>query len=229
MGRSARSGRVYVKLTVRRADYHNMWFVGIGKSAPVRTRKRESERFCSDLLTCPLGDVYDLSATGIRLRGKGRCKLSVGQAVAVTLQAPQGALTLQAKVVRIQRQGLRSYDVGMQFIGITAGTARALKTLAEFGFVSGRGPASSGPSARGTSGAPPQDTTAPKNVIANAKLEKARQLLKLGPTPTAAELKAAYRKMAREHHPDVRPGPEANQLFSDIAEAYQTLRNAMRE
>lgn len=210
-----------------------MWFVGIGKSAPVRTRKRQSERFGSDLLTCPLGDVYDLSASGIRLRGKGRCKLSVGQAVAVTLQAPQGALTLQAKVVRIQRQGLRTFDVGLQFIAIKPGTARALKTLAEFGFVSGRGPGSSSGTesdSGGATGAGTSGSTAgfAKNAAAEAKLERARGILKLGPNATAADLKVAYRKLAREYHPDVRPGPDANQMFADIADAYQTLLKAMR-
>ena len=204
-----------------------MWFVGIGKSAPVRTRKRQSERFGSDLLTCPLGDVYDLSASGIRLRGKGRCKLAIGQAVAVTLQAPQGALTLQAKVVRIQRQGLRTFDVGLQFIGIKPGTARALKTLAEFGFVSGRGPAGSAGATTGGSAAS-SDPAAAKNAVLEAKLERARQILKIAPDATAADLKLAYRKMAREYHPDVRPGPDANQIFADIAEAYQTLLKAMR-
>src|SRR5688572_32311603 len=204
-----------------------MWFVGIGKSAPVRTRKRASERFGSDLLTCPLGDVYDLSSSGIRLRGKGRCKLSIGQDVSVTLQAPQGQLTLQAKVVRIQRQGLRTYDVGLQFIGIKPGTARALKTLAEFGFVSGRGAAASADAAGGTSAAA-NDPAVKRNAVAEARLERARQILQLAPDATAADLKLAYRKMAREYHPDVRPGPDANQLFADIAEAYQTLLKAMR-
>ena len=197
-----------------------MWFTGFSKPAPVRTRKRESERFGSDLLTCPLGDVYDLSGTGIRLRGKGRCKLTVGQVLAVTLQAPQGAMTLQARVVRIQRQGLRSYDVGMQFVGIKPGTARALRTLAEFGFVSGR-PSSSG-------AAPKETTAAPRNAVLDAKHEQARALLGVGPDVTAAELKLAYREMARKFHPDVRPGPDADRLFAEIAAAYQTLRGAVK-
>src|SRR5688500_4129401 len=201
-----------------------MWFIRGGKPAAVRTRKRESDRFGSDLLTCPLGDVYDLSGTGIRLRGKGRCKLALGQVVAVTLQAPQGQLTLQAKVMRIQRQGLRSYDVGMQFIGIKPGTARALRTLAEFGFVTGRaaGSSSSGPAAASV------DTLTPKNLVLEAKYERARELLGVGPDATAEELKVAYRNKARENHPDVRRGPDANERFAEIAAAYQTLRTAMK-
>lgn len=202
-----------------------MWFSGFGKPA-ARTRQRESERFGSDLLTCPLGDVYDLSASGIRLRGKGCCKVSVGECLAVTLQAPQGALTLQARVVRIQRQGLRTFDIGMQFIGITPGTARALKTLAEFGFVSGRSSGSQQPAAESASSPPPPQPGAERQA-ATARIERARKLLQVTENVTASELKAAYRRMAREFHPDVRPGPGADQLFADIAEAYQTLRAAM--
>lgn len=39
------------------------------------------------------------------------------------------------------------------------------------------------------------------------------------------QIKRAYRKLAREHHPDVSAAPEAEARFKDIAEAYQTLRD----
>jgi len=41
----------------------------------------------------------------------------------------------------------------------------------------------------------------------------------------AEQIKRAYRKLAREHHPDVCAAPEAEARFKDIAEAYQTLRD----
>lgn len=42
---------------------------------------------------------------------------------------------------------------------------------------------------------------------------------------TEAEIKKAYRKLAREHHPDV-AGPDAEERFKDVAAAYEVLGNA---
>jgi DnaJ-class molecular chaperone len=44
------------------------------------------------------------------------------------------------------------------------------------------------------------------------------------PTATPKEIRAAYRKLARQHHPDVNPGnPEAEQRFKEINEAHEVL------
>lgn len=47
----------------------------------------------------------------------------------------------------------------------------------------------------------------------------------LGVTPdsTGAEVKSAYRKLARKYHPDVNKSLESIQIFKDISEAYDTL------
>lgn len=45
-------------------------------------------------------------------------------------------------------------------------------------------------------------------------------------TASAEEIKKAYKKLAHKYHPDVSKEPKAEERFKEIAEAYQTLKDA---
>ncbi|OQA89283.1 MAG: Chaperone protein DnaJ [bacterium ADurb.Bin236] len=50
------------------------------------------------------------------------------------------------------------------------------------------------------------------------------KILEVDKNATEADIKKAYRRLARKHHPDVNPNdPQAEKKFKDISEAYQTL------
>ena len=50
------------------------------------------------------------------------------------------------------------------------------------------------------------------------------QILGVSPDASQQEIKQAYRKLARQYHPDVNPGDEsAEERFKEISEAYQVL------
>jgi hypothetical protein len=54
-------------------------------------------------------------------------------------------------------------------------------------------------------------------------------LLGVEPDATTAQIKRAYRKLARRHHPDTNPGdPQAAARFRDLTEAYDTLIDPKR-
>ena len=52
------------------------------------------------------------------------------------------------------------------------------------------------------------------------------ELLGVGRDADEQEIKRAFRKLARELHPDVSEAPDAGQRFREVAEAYQVLSNS---
>lgn len=52
------------------------------------------------------------------------------------------------------------------------------------------------------------------------------KILGVAPTADAAAIKAAYRKLARQYHPDVSKAEGAEEKFKEVAEAYEVLKDA---
>jgi curved DNA-binding protein CbpA len=42
---------------------------------------------------------------------------------------------------------------------------------------------------------------------------------------SAREIRRAYRRLARQHHPDLNPGPEESERFAELAHAYAILND----
>jgi DnaJ-like protein len=54
------------------------------------------------------------------------------------------------------------------------------------------------------------------------------QILGVASTATEDTIKKAYRKLAREYHPDVNKGPDAESRFKEINQAYGTLSDSLK-
>jgi len=53
--------------------------------------------------------------------------------------------------------------------------------------------------------------------------------LKISPDATLEEIKASFRRLARQYHPDLNPGdPKAAEYFKEISEAYETLSDPLK-
>ena len=53
-------------------------------------------------------------------------------------------------------------------------------------------------------------------------------LLGVSRDATADEIKKAYRKLARQLHPDVNPSPEAQERFKEVTAAYEVLSDPQK-
>ncbi len=175
--------------------------------------KREEERFSTDLLKSTLGDVVDLSGSGLRIRRTGGGSVRVGQVLKVTIKSDQCEVSLKCRVVRVQRLGLRQCDIGLTFVEIRPGLRNALHSLARFGFIpnlESKAGASNGEKAR------------------KSTLPDYYGLLKISESATDQQIRVAYHEAARKYHPDADRSAQRVFMFEAVTEAYRILRDPER-
>ena len=190
--------------------------------------RRAAPRHVTDVVTCPLGELLDLSGTGMRVKVGRGSPLKPGQVLPVKLGTPSGSVSVQAQVMWRKRRGWRGgAEAGLRFVGVTPGQSVALATIARFGFISkenikltqglgsNHGAAGPGPN-------PTPDADSPRAATSDAPAHCYRTL-GLEPGAPPADIKHAYRLLARQCHPDVAPGPENQQRFVELREAYDQL------
>src|SRR3954470_19237754 len=95
--------------------------------------KRRYPRFSTKVIACSLGDVVDLSAGGIRLRGRGKMPVCRGQIIPLTLKAHDSETVTKARVVHIRRVGLRTWEAGFAFVDLRPSLVNDIETLGKSG------------------------------------------------------------------------------------------------
>jgi hypothetical protein len=98
--------------------------------APRRRDKRHRGRLRVELLKCVLGDVQDLSATGMRVRRRGRLMIKVGDVHELTLSSLVGRQTVRARVMWIKKVSFFRHDLGLQFENLTPEAQKGLLAIA---------------------------------------------------------------------------------------------------
>ena len=93
---------------------------------------RAHGRMHGDGITCNLGRIENLSASGMRVRVRGRLHVAPLQTIPLTIHGPLGPFTLTGKIVWTQKLGFRRHDVGVQFVEIHGGARQQLNSLARF-------------------------------------------------------------------------------------------------
>lgn len=100
---------------------------GAARLKPLSDRRRFG-RFKGNRLGCNLGKVMDLSGGGMRIR----CSNRLSSQMPVKLWTPKREVSLQAKVAWVRRIGFRKYEIGLQFLDLTAEMQQNLSTFAAY-------------------------------------------------------------------------------------------------
>lgn len=188
--------------------------MGNPKGKPVLPRR--DERFQTLGMSCPIGEIVDLSASGMKIRSKGKPDVIMGQSNQFVLKTSKQKLTVTGIVAWVRRHSMLSkqYEIGIRFTDSRAGMREALIAFAKFGFV---GPDHGTKTQSGSS----------KRVVAKASIvvENHYKVLGVERTATEEEVRRAFWALAKAYHPDNNSDPAAEVKFRKINEAHEVLRD----
>lgn len=90
---------------------------------------RKGGRLRCELIACDLGDVLDMSRTGMRVKGKRSPGVKPGECYSITITGPGAKLTIGTRVVWVKKSGLFHSEVGLEFTEIPEHAEGAFKAL----------------------------------------------------------------------------------------------------
>lgn len=188
-------------------------------------RQRKAHRYGGETVRCALGEILDVSASGMRVMCDGKPPVKQGGVIPVRLKFSDGSLQVGTQVRWIKRRGLKRHEVGLQFVQLKPGVSRVLDAIARFGMAEAVKHMDE-PIGRDRSG--PRKKDKAKKPRADIELPNYYRALELSPDATSDEIKASYRRLATVYHPDRNTSPEALKRFEQINEAYHVLRDTER-
>ncbi len=100
-----------------------------GSPAHAGPNKRGKGRLRCELLTCELGSVRDVSATGARIDCGKVCPVQPGQTLPLTLRAGGQSLAAIVRVAWVRRSGQDCCQAGVAFVETSPAFAATLKEL----------------------------------------------------------------------------------------------------
>lgn len=181
--------------------------------------RRGAERHANDgdVLSCHLGEVVDISSTGVRIRCGKKPPIEPNAVTKITFTYAGGTVTATAQERWRRRIGLFGrYELGFLFIQTSPNVIRAIESLARFGFLCPDA-VKSQPAAR-----PTGPKSKPK-VKASVPLPDHYAALGLLPDADAEQVHTAYRTLARRYHPDTSRESNAEARFVEVCKAYKVL------
>jgi len=182
-------------------------FLSASKAPQSIIDKRRFPRFVTTVITCSLGEVAELSAGGIRLRGRGKTPVCRGQIIPLSLKAHDSEAQTKARVVHIRRVGLRTWEAGFAFVDLRPSLVNDIENLGKTGEI------------------PRWTYIPPRQLRAEASLPDYYGALGLRQNANLEDIRKSFHARAKKYHPDVNPDPAAVPKFMRMLEAYKVLKD----
>ncbi|GAB4107959.1 MAG: hypothetical protein Kow00105_12840 [Phycisphaeraceae bacterium] len=168
-------------------------------------------------MACHLGEVVDISKTGVRIRCKGKPPFAPGSITPLQFAFTGGMLRVTAQERWRKRVGLcGGYEIGLMFVKNSPNVIAAIESLVKFGFICPDAVDDDAPKTR------TYQKNKPKLSVA-VELPDYYKILQIAEDADENAIHAAYRKLARQYHPDTNKSPDAQDRFIHICNAYKVL------
>ena len=92
--------------------------------------RRRHGRLKCDSTDCALGELIDLSASGMRVLRKGRSPYKIGSEFKIDLWMDQTKIPVTVRLVHIEKRGFRKRVLGLEFINQSDEQRRRIVELA---------------------------------------------------------------------------------------------------
>lgn len=196
------------------------------RANPPRERVSRAARYSTQGFSCLLGDVEDLSATGMKVRCPGEPGVTRDELLQMRIASPFQQVPVRARVAWKKQDADGTWAVGLQFSELPAYLAQTLDQMAREGIATTAGQPGPrrGQSVRGTLNG---HEVPPRTSIIEATVRFEDLYVVLGVPVNADEqaIRDAYRRHVRECHPDVSTDPQATFRFQQLRRAYEVLRD----
>lgn len=157
-----------------------------------------AQRFATQGFTCMLGEILDLSASGMKVQCARKPELDRGKVLGMTVSSAFQRVSVQARVAWVSAApaGI-GWHIGLQFVNLPRAAATAIEAMARYGFAAIEEP---GPRrGRSIDAAREQNAAKPRPMLqAGIDCENLYALLGLNATADEEQITAAYHKRLEE-------------------------------
>lgn len=97
--------------------------------APCTVNKRRHGRIRASMVPCSLGEVLDISISGLRIRARGKPPFARGHGMTITIATPAGLLAIDVGVAWARRVGWMHYEAGLIFVNPTPDVLEGIRSI----------------------------------------------------------------------------------------------------